>query len=116
MPSDALPGNAPRYAGAYGPPAFIAGPITPGVDQAQLLAARSRSALMAGAVGEGRGAGAHDDGPNPQTFRDRPGLSELLASSAVGDDTAAEALPGRLYPLPAQPFSDDGAPTQGYPR
>ena len=79
--------------------------MTPGVDQAQLAGASLRAGLMAGAVGEGRGPGAHDDVPSPQPIHDRPSLAVALASTAVGDDTAAESLPGRLYPL----FSDGEA-------
>lgn len=117
MPSDALPGNAASSAGEYGPPPFIAGGMTPGVDQAALAGASFHTGLMAGAQGQWRQAGSSDDVPSPQTFRDRPSLADALASTSLGDETAAESLPGRLYPL----GSGDGEQSwangvQGYPR
>lgn len=97
-----LPGNAPTIgyppaAGAALP--FIAGGgAGPDTDQAAQLAASVLTGLMAGAVPQGRPMGSSEDLPSPQRFTNHPRLIDAINTTAVGDDTAAEALPGRIFP------------------
>lgn len=105
MGADSLPGNAPGNAGDYGPGPFIAAGHTPGVDQAQLAGASFHVGLMAGAVSQGRVTGSDADVPSPQHFPTRPNQAMAVGQSSVGDDTAAEQLPGRVRPM----FDDSGA-------
>lgn len=96
--ADSLPGNA---AGIELPPlneGYIAGGDSPGRDQLAHARGAFGAGLLAGAVPQGRPAGATDDVPSPQQFPDRPSLAELLAATDVGDDTATQQLPGRIYP------------------
>lgn len=97
-----LPGNAtcaPAYPAAPGPGAFIAGGgLGPGVDQVEQLDASVTAGMFAGAVTQGRPVGESADINSPQRFVTRPSLADLVDPTQVGDDTAAEALPGRMYP------------------
>ena len=106
MASDALPGNAACHCADQPPAVALPGGHGPDVDQVALAAASAHVGLFAGAIAQGRDPGDPADVPSPQTIPTRPALRELLAQSAVGDDTAAEALPGRLFPL----FDDGVSP------
>lgn len=107
-----LPGNVtgtgPRYAAPSD--AFIAGGAGPGVPQASSARGSLARGILAGAVPQGRAPGATDDVPSPQRIVTAPGMAQLLASTNVGDDTAAQSLPGRIYPS-----SWDGEPGYGAP-
>lgn len=88
---------------AYPPPAglgFIAGGgHGPDTDQAAAVAASGQAAMFASPVGEGRGPGDPGDYRSPQVFVSHPRLIDAINTSAVGDDTASESLPGRIVPL-----------------
>ena len=75
----------------------IVNAVGPETDQAATGARSFFTALFAGAVPEGRRPGVTVDRRAPQVFTKHPNI-DAIATSAVGDDTAAEALPGRLTP------------------
>lgn len=70
----------------------------PEVAQANAAGAAMRSALFSGAVPMGREPGATVDRSNPQIWGTRPSVLDAINTTAVGDDTARESLPGRLSP------------------
>lgn len=95
-----LPGNAkPPCIGQVARTAYYAGGgPDPGTAQGDASAGSFLTGLYAGAVALGRGIGDTGDHRTPQPMPTRPSLVDALESAAVGDDTAAEALPGRVYP------------------
>ena len=80
----------------------------PDVDQANRSAASAWSSMMTDPVPMGRGPGDPVDVASPQQFVRRPTTAELVADTAVGDETATESLPGRIWPAI---FDDDGPPS-----
>ena len=98
--ADGGAGNAPDLCCELpAAPRFIAGGgYGPDTAQADALAASVHRGLFAGAVTQGRPVGESADVRSPQMFVNHPSLEQLLANTAVGDDTAAEALPGRVFP------------------
>lgn len=94
---DATPGNAATVILA---PAreHIAGGYAPNVDQAATARQALATGLLSDAVTQGRPPGDPVDVNSPQQFPARPSLETLLAATAIGDDSAAEALPGRIFP------------------
>jgi hypothetical protein len=95
---DELPGNAGTPpVGAAGQ--FLAGGRDAAGPQADALTARARTGLFFGAVPQGRPIGSPVDLNSPQRFANRPSLEELLNATSIGDDSAAESLPGRIRPV-----------------
>jgi hypothetical protein len=95
---DELPGNAGTPPLPPGP-GFLAGGRDASTPQAEALTARAKTALLYGAVPQGRPEGSPIDVNSPQRFPSRPSLGELINSTSIGDDSAAESLPGRIRPV-----------------
>lgn len=97
---DSVPDNAsmPSTYPVAGPGAFDAGGIDPGDGQLESANASLRVGIFNGAVTQGRPVGSDADVVSPQRFPLRQTLEQMLSSTAVGDDEAAESLPGRIYP------------------
>lgn len=100
MDLDAIAPNYPDL----GHPFYAGGGPGPSTDQAAQAAASAAIAAFADPVPQGRGPGDPGDYPTPQQVPVRPSLVDLINATAVGDDTAAESLPGRIQP----PSSWDG--------
>ena len=77
---------------------YVANVMGPEVAQATAAGAAFASALVAGAIGCGRPPAATVDRRNPQVWNNRPNVMDAINTTAVGDETAREALPGRLTP------------------
>lgn len=103
MTADALPGNAGQLvvtAADLG--ALAAVPAGPADDQSDRARAAAQVAAWSGAQGQGRDSQYAGDTVNPQ-LPERRYLPDAIASTDVGDDTAAAAMPGRSY----APFTDE---------
>jgi hypothetical protein len=77
---------------------FIAGGQGPELAQAATGAAAMLSALFSGPIPQGKPAPNTTDLRSPQHFVAHPRMDLTVSSSAVGDETARESLPGRVTP------------------
>lgn len=95
MRSPTAPGGTPDPGLIAGHPAQIANAVGPEVIQQGTGAARFLGSFMFGAVAGGRDNGATGDVRSPQVFINHF-VHDAVSTTAVGDETAQESLPGRL--------------------
>ncbi len=80
-------------------PEHIANAMGPEVAQAAQARAAFAGALVSGAVPMGDETATADvDRRNPQVWNNRPNVLDAINTTAAGDETARESLPGRLSP------------------